>query len=343
MPTPVDLQAWDYTLPDECIARYPASRRDRSRLLHLPLPDGPTTHGLFDRLPELLRAGDLLVVNDTRVMQARLEARRHTGGRVEILVTAFSGHHAEALARPAKKLKLGQTLTLRSGIEATVEREAVDGLVELRFSEPVADIMASSGELPIPPYLQRPEERADRERYQTIFAGPLGAAAAPTAGLHFTDELLRRLGTSGVRVERLTLHVGLGTFRPLRPEDVDRRKLHAEWYTIPEACAEAVATTRADGGRVIAVGTTSVRALESATPTGSRLPRPGAASTTLFLRPPDRLRAVDGLITNFHLPKSSLLMLVACLCGRERLMATYAEAVTRGYRFYSYGDAMLLL
>ena len=343
MPALGNLQAWDFALPADRIARHPMPARDASRLLYLPLDKTACIHGEFAGLPNLLRPGDLLIVNNTRVMPARLQARRHSGGHIELLVLEFDGPRARALARPARKLKLGQVLSLTGDTRATVTDEAVEGVVGLEFSEPALDVMQREGSLPIPPYLGRSEEPSDRQRYQTVYAGPVGAAAAPTAGLHFTTELLDRLRSVGVQTASVTLHVGLGTFRPLREEDTERDELHAEWYSVPEATVEAIRTARGSGGRVIAVGTTSVRALEAATPSGASLPRPGSGMTRLFLRPPAQIRAVDGLITNFHLPKSSLLMLVACLCGRERLLATYQQAVQRGYRFYSYGDAMLLL
>jgi S-adenosylmethionine:tRNA ribosyltransferase-isomerase len=343
MPALDNLQAWDFVLPGDRIARHPTPARDASRLLYLPLDKTDCTHGEFSGLPDLLRPGDLLIVNDTRVMPARLKARRHSGGLVELLVLEFEGTLARALARPARKLKRGHVLSLQDDARATVTDEASEGVVGLQFSELAIDVMQREGSLPIPPYLGRSEEPADRLRYQTVYAGPVGAAAAPTAGLHFTTGLLERLRSAGVQTASVTLHVGLGTFRPLREEDAHRDELHAEWYSVPEATVDAIRRTRAHGGRVIAVGTTSVRALEAATPSGATLPRSGSGTTRLFLRPPARVRAVDGLITNFHLPKSSLLMLVACLCGRERLLATYQQAVQRGYRFYSYGDAMLLL
>jgi S-adenosylmethionine:tRNA ribosyltransferase-isomerase len=219
----------------------------------------------------------------------------------------------------------------------------VEGIVELRLSRPAVDVMVDHGELPLPPYLGRAEQPADRERYQTVYANEPGSAAAPTAGLHFTEALFAALDDVGVQVARVTLHVGLGTFRPLRPEDLARGRLHEEWREVPEQTVAAIEATRARGGRVIAVGTTSARSLESATPEGQRVPEAVRGSTDLFLRPGYRFRTVDGLLTNFHLPGSSLLMLVAALVGRERLLSAYDTAVRDGYRFYSYGDAMLLL
>lgn len=342
MPAPPDLSTWDFDLPDARIARRPTDARSASRLMHVPLEGGPPSHRSFADLPELLRAGDLLVANDSRVMAARLRATRSTGGAVELVLLEAGPGVVQALARPARKLRRGDVLTVGDGT-ATVVREAVDGVVELSFDRDPVAVMGERGEIPLPPYLTRPADAADLERYQTVYAGPLGSSAAPTAGLHFDAQLLATLEAHGIGFATVTLHVGLGTFRPLRDEDLDRGELHAERYDVPVATAERIAETRARGGRVVAVGTTSARTLESATPTGATGPRPGPGTTTLFVRPPYTFRSVNGLITNFHLPKTSLLMLVGALCGRERLLAAYAEAVRTGYRFYSYGDAMLLL
>jgi len=335
--------AWWFDLPAERIARYPASRRSDARLMHLPLVGGgPHDRGISE-LPEFLGPDDLLVVNDSRVVAARLAARRATGGKVELLLLGVGPGPVEALARPAKKLRQGDVLTLEQGVTATVTREARAGVVEVELSHDPIDVMEQQGALPLPPYLNRPEEPTDRERYQTVYAQHPGSAAAPTAGLHFTEPLLEALAARGVRRAQVTLHVGLGTFRPLRPEDIERGSLHAEWREVPQATVDAIAETRARGGRVIAVGTTTVRSLESATAPGARIPTATRGPTDIFLQPPYAMRCVDGLLTNFHLPGSSLVMLVACLVGRERLLSAYTTAVSRGYRFYSYGDAMLLL
>jgi S-adenosylmethionine:tRNA ribosyltransferase-isomerase len=234
-------------------------------------------------------------------------------------------------------------VTLDGGGEARVLGHLGEGRVRVELSDDPARVMAAQGELPLPPYLGRAAEPDDAARYQTVYAGPLGSAAAPTAGLHFTTEQLRDLEAGGVGWATVTLHVGLGTFRPLRAEDVERGALHVERYEVGEATATRIAETRARGGRVIAVGTTSARTLEASTPPGARAPLPGQGETSLFIRPPYAFRSLDGLITNFHLPRSSLLMLVAALVGRERLLSAYAHAIREGYRFYSYGDAMLLL
>lgn len=336
------LTPWTYELPDDRIARYPATPRDASRLLRLPRAGGGVEHGVFRDLPVLLRPGDLLVHNDTRVMPARLRAHRATGGAVELLVLEVGPVPVRALARPARRLKDGEVLSLDGGGEVTILGR--DGeAVRVDLGPNPAAVLNAQGALPLPPYLRREAEASDAERYQTVYAGPLGAAAAPTAGLHFTRELLAAVEARGVRRATLTLHVGLATFRPLRPVDLESGRLHSERFVVPEATAAAVAETRAAGGRVIAVGTTTARALEAATPPGATAPDPGDAATDLFIRPPYDFRGLDGLITNFHLPGSSLLMLVGSLVGRERLLATYATAVREGYRFYSYGDAMLIL
>ena len=338
--TPDDL--WNYSLPQDRIARQPCATRDGSRLLHLPLDESRVHDRAFLDLERLLEPEDLLVGNNTRVMACRLAATRDTGGAVELLVLEPGPGNVRALARPARKLQPGDTLTLPSGHHATVTAPAVDGIVEVCFDAPVPDVMEANGEMPLPPYLKRAATSADAIRYQTVYAGPLGAAA-PTAGLHFTRDLMSRLEARGVGWAEITLHVGLGTFRPLRPEDMDKGELHAERYHVPEKTCEAIRSTREKGGRVIAIGTTTVRALEAATPMGSSSPQPGHSETSLFLKPPRKLRSIDGMVTNLHLPNSSLLMLVACLVGRERLLNSYKHAVSNGYRFYSYGDAMLLL
>ena len=337
------LQDWDYALPPEAIASRPAARRTDARLMCVPIAGGDPAHATVGELPRLLRPGDRLVVNDTRVMAARLQAHRQTGGAVELLLLEHGTGPVRALARPAKKLRSGEVLDVVGGGRATIVAPAVEGVVRVTFDRPVDEVMAASGSMPLPPYMGRRADERDAVRYQTVYAGPLGAVAAPTAGLHFTTELLDALAAREIRVSRVTLHVGIGTFRPLRPEDVARGTLHTERFAVSPETAAAIATTRRDGGRVIAVGTTSARTLEAATPAGAAAPEPGQGVTDLFIRPPMRVTAIDGLMTNFHLPRSSLLMLVAALVGRRRLLGLYAEAVQRGYRFYSYGDAMLLL
>ena len=317
--------------------------RSASRLLHLPLGGAALADQHVHDLPGLLRAGDRLVVNNTRVMAARLRGARPTGGRVELVALSPVPVNTPFLARPARKLKVGEIITLDSGDTVTITRTAQEGVVLGTASAPIEQVMERAGEMPLPPYMERPADEADSDRYQTVFAGPLGAAAAPTAGLHFDDALLAALADAGVGISNVTLHVGLGTFRPLREEDVARGSLHSEWCEVTEAAAREIGQTRADGGRIIAIGTTSARTLEASTPPGARAPQPGQRETTLFIQPPHTFRGLDGLFTNFHLPRSSLLMMVACLCGKERLFSAYQHAIANGYRFYSYGDAMLLL
>ncbi|MGC6493494.1 MAG: tRNA preQ1(34) S-adenosylmethionine ribosyltransferase-isomerase QueA [Myxococcota bacterium] len=339
------LQRWDFHLPDDRIARHPAEKRDGARLLHVPRDDD----GLMDQavidLPDLLREGDLLVANDTRVMEARVPAVRASGGRVEVLFLGPGPGPVEAMVRPLRRIKDGEWLLVPGAGRIQVRKRtdlAAHGLVEVVAEPDPLELMRAAGELPLPPYLGRRAEEADRERYQTVFAGPVGASAAPTAGLHLTEDVLSRCRDRGVGFCTVTLHVGLGTFRPLRPEDIAAGELHAETYRVTPEVAEAVRETRARGGRVIAVGTTTARTLESASDAEGRVSA-CSGSTRLFMKPPYTPRSFDGLLTNFHLPKSSLLMLVACLCGRDRLFSAYRHAVSHGYRFYSYGDAMLLL
>ncbi|MFP3938903.1 MAG: tRNA preQ1(34) S-adenosylmethionine ribosyltransferase-isomerase QueA [Thermoanaerobaculia bacterium] len=343
---------FDYHLPDERIAQEPAPRGE-SRLLVLDAPPGPGRHRRVRDLPELLRPGDLLVVNDTRVIPARLFGRRlleggRLGGRVELLLVEPIGPEGtetwEVLARPGRKARPGTRLRFDGGLEAEVLGRIGDGRYRVRFSEPAEPHLARLGHVPLPPYIKRPDRPEDRERYQTVYAERPGAIAAPTAGLHFTPELLERIETRGMRRARVTLHVGIGTFKPVTAELVHEHAMDEERYRVPEETAAAIRETRRRGGRVVAVGTTVVRTLEAAArregvPAGEVAS--GAGRTDLFIYPGFRFRVVDVLLTNFHLPRSSLLMLVSAFAGRERVLATYEEAIREEYRFYSYGDAML--
>jgi S-adenosylmethionine:tRNA ribosyltransferase-isomerase len=329
-----------YDLPEALIARYPAPRRSDSRLLHL---DG-RTGALFDRrftdLPSLLRAGDLLVFNDTRVIPARLHGRKETGGRVEILLErVLGGGRALVQLRSSKPPAPGARIELPGEACATVLGRDEDFWL-LEFAADPAAVFERHGEMPLPPYLHRPAEERDRERYQTVYARVPGAVAAPTAGLHFDEALLAACSGAGVARAQVTLHVGAGTFQPVRVDDVGAHRMHAEQATVPRATCEAVAACRQRGGRVVAVGTTAVRALESAAQ-GGRL-APYAGDTRLFITPGFRFRVVDALVTNFHLPESTLLMLVSAFAGRARVLAAYRHAVAQGYRFFSYGDAMFV-
>lgn len=337
-----DLERWQYHLPPDRVASHPAPRRDEARLLVLDRDGGTLRHRVVRDLPGLLRPGDLLVANDSRVIPARLRCVRASGGQVEILVLSPEEGAVPALLRPARRLKVGESLAVVGGGRIRVVALPDDEGLASVVCEPSTAAVLASGEMPIPPYLGREAEPVDAERYQTVYAAQAGSVAAPTAGLHLTHELLAELQGAGIGFATVTLHVGIGTFRPLRAEDVARGELHPEPWVVPQDTAEAIARTRAAGGRVIAVGTTSTRVLETAARDDGSVPA-GGGTTRLFIRPPWRWKAVDGLLTNFHLPGSSLLMLVGSLVERDRLLEAYREAVREKYRFYSYGDAMLVL
>lgn len=348
---PIRLGDYAYALPEDRVAQEPAPRRDASRLLVLDRVRGEVAHRAFLDLPDLLDPGDLLVVNDTRVGPARLLGRKPGGGRAEILLLErIEGGEREETwsALLARAPAAGGTIDLGDAVVATVlSREGESGLVRLaRRQGSLPEALGRLGRVPLPPYVRRaaddPREAADRERYQTVFARHPGAVAAPTAGLHFTPEVLGRLAARGVERTAVTLHVGPGTFLPLREEVLPEEPLlHEERFAVPEEAARAIEGARARGGRVVAVGTTVARTLEAtALPDGTV--RAGEGRTRLFLRPGSRFAVVDALLTNFHLPRSSLLLLVCAFAGREPVLAAYREAVQAGYRFYSYGDAMLV-
>jgi S-adenosylmethionine:tRNA ribosyltransferase-isomerase len=332
---------FDFELPPESIAQE-AAPRGESRLLVLDR-EGAERHRTVRDLPRLLRPGDLLVLNDTRVIPARLFARRVGGeGRLELLLIEKTGEREwDALVRPGRRAKPGTVLELDTGLTAEVTAKSPDGRHRLLFSEPIEPHLHRLGHVPLPPYIQRPDAEADRERYQTVYARTPGAIAAPTAGLHFTDELLREIADADVGIAHLTLHVGLGTFKPVTAEQVEEHRMEVERWEVPAGTAEAIRRTRERDGRVVAVGTTVVRTLESAALSGDGEVHPGNGATDLFITPGFRFHVVDVLMTNFHLPRSTLLMLVSAFAGRERVLAAYKEAVREGYRFYSYGDAML--
>lgn len=332
------LADFDYELPDELIARFPAPERRASRLLVV--RDRLDDRGFAD-LPRLLEANDLLVFNDTRVIHARLRGRKESGGKVEVLIERIlAATVALAQVRASKPPRVGSSIQLAAGNAATVAGREGD-LYRLEFRAPLADYLQRHGEVPLPPYLGREADSADDERYQTVYAEHAGAVAAPTAGLHFDAAMLAETAALGVRHAFVTLHVGAGTFQPLRREQVEENRLHAERVFVSEAVCEAVRETRRAGGRVIAVGTTSVRALEAASRDSGI--EPLAGETDIFITPGYAFRSVDAMLTNFHLPRSSLLMLVAAFAGRDRILDAYRHAVTERYRFFSYGDAMLLL
>lgn len=339
--------AYRFELPPGAIAQTPADRRDEARLLVLPREAGAPRHRSIADLPAELESGDLLVLNDTRVLPARVLLRRASGGGVPaLLLEAPAGERFRAMLVGRGKLRAGDVLTGPEGVELELERAEGEGVWTLRAAGPdVGAVLLAHGRMPLPPYIRREKERdardaLDRERYQTVFAAREGAVAAPTAGLHFTEPLLAELAARGVETATVTLHVGPGTFRPVRVDDLAAHRMHAERYDVPAPTAEAIRRTRAAGGRIVAVGTTVVRTLEAAWERDA--PRVGPGETDIFIRPPYAFRAIDALLTNFHLPESTLLMLVAALAGRRRILAAYEEAVREGYRFFSYGDAMLI-
>jgi len=359
----VKLSDFDYELPPERIAQAPAAVRDEARLLVHERAAARTQHRRVRELGELLRAGDLLVLNDTRVLRARLFARRASGGRVELLLVEPSGVPGavrgegewRALVHPARRLRADEGLALEGGPERVrllAREHAPDGTPAMEWRVRLEDaagnvldaqeVMARAGHVPLPPYVTRPDAETDVERYQTVYARVPGAVAAPTAGLHFTPALLADLAARGIERASVTLHVGPGTFQPVKSANVAEHVMHAERFELPPETAAAVRATRARGGRVVAVGTTVVRVLESSAEPGGEV-RPGRGETRLFLVPGAEFRVTDALLTNFHLPRSTLLMLVCAFAGRERVLALYQEALAQGYRFYSYGDAMLLL
>lgn len=339
------VDEFDYELPAELIAQEPLAERDASRLLLLDRKSGAIQHRRFRELPELLAPGDVLVVNDSKVIPARVHGRKESGGRAELLlVRPLEAGTWLAMTRPGlavgSRVVAGGEDSPRLTFAVLAVRE--DGLRAVQVGAEGGDVaaaLAQVGELPTPPYVHK--RLTDPARYQTVYAEHQGSIAAPTAGLHFTPAVLAALGERGVAVERLTLHVGLGTFLPVRAETVEGHRMHAEWWTLGPEAAARLAAARREGRRLIAVGTTSVRALESAAADGEL--RAGAGETSLFITPGYRFRAVDGLLTNFHLPRSTLLMLVSALAGRERLLAAYRAAVRERYRFYSFGDAMLIV
>jgi len=343
----MNVEDYDFELPERLIAQTPLAERTSSRLLTLNKQTGATEHLHFYDILDKLNAGDTLILNDTRVMPARLHGvKPETGARVELLLLKnIEGDRWETLAKPGKKVKTGAVLRFGDELEAVVLEEGDMGarIIEFRYEGIFQEILDRLGEMPLPPYIK--ERLDDRERYQTVYAKHEGSAAAPTAGLHFTDELLQKLQDKGVDIGFVTLHVGLGTFRPVSVENVEEHVMHEEYYELPAETAELINRTRERGGRIVSVGTTSTRTLESAARrTMDEHGRLGADSgwTQIFLYPGEDLKIVDALITNFHLPKSTLVMLVSALVGRDNVLAAYREAVEREYRFFSFGDAMFI-
>ncbi len=334
-----------FDLPEHLIAQTPVTPRDHSRLLCCDRDTGRVEHRHFYDLPDMLRAGDLLVANDSRVLPARLYGERpDTGGAMEFLLLEEKEHDVwEVLVRPGKRAKDGARFVFGGGLLEAEILEHVEGgnrLVRFFHDGDFYAVLERIGQMPLPPYITRKLE--EKERYQTVYARERGSAAAPTAGLHFTPELMDCIRQKGVGIEYVTLHVGLGTFRPVKVEDVTRHHMHTERYAVPARTAEAIARTKASGGRVIAVGTTTARTLESVCREHGRV-IPGSGSTDIFIYPGFRFQVLDGLITNFHLPESTLIMLVSAFFGYENTMAAYREAVREQYRFFSFGDAMLIV
>ena len=331
-----------FDLPQELIAQQPLERRSDSRLLHLPRTAGGPADRMFRHLPELVKAGDLLVFNNTRVIPARLFGRKETGGRVEVLIERLlSDEECLAQLRVSKSLREGSRVIIDDGAALEwVGRE--DSFFRLRaVGVGLTELLEAHGHMPLPPYISREDTPADRERYQTVYARTPGAVAAPTAGLHFDQSVLDALAEKGIERAEVTLHVGAGTFQPVRCDEIEEHRMHAEYLEVSQATCDAVARTRERGGRVIAVGTTAVRSLETAARKGEL--QPFAGDSRIFIYPGFRFQVIDGLLTNFHLPESTLLMLVSALAGRERILSAYRHAVRARYRFFSYGDAMLIL
>ena len=338
---------FQFELPDELIARYPQPERTASRLLHLDGTTGAIEHQQFKQILAHLKAGDLLVFNDTRVIPARLLGEKLSGGKVEVLVERVLGEHRVlAHVRSNRAPKPGAKLLLEQAIEAEMIARH-DTLFELEFNGPdtVLNLLERYGHMPLPPYIDRPDEASDRERYQTVYNRKPGAVAAPTAGLHFDDHLLQKIAAQGVEFAYVTLHVGAGTFQPVRVATLEEHQMHSEYVEVPAETVAAIAAARARGGRVIAVGTTSVRSLESAAQAAlaQQQPlQPFFGDTDIFIYPGYQFQVVDAMVTNFHLPESTLIMLVSAFAGREHVLNAYNQAVQNGYRFFSYGDAMFV-
>jgi len=333
------LEDFDYALPHELIAQAPAAERTASRLLHLDGASGALRDLEFRDVTDLIAPRDVVVLNDTRVIKARLLGHKATGGRIELLVErVLADDEALAQVRASHMPKAGSRIVLADEVEATV-LECSGGFARLRFEgcDDLFALLERHGAVPLPPYIEHAPDAADEARYQTVYARERGAVAAPTAGLHFDEALLERLRVRGVRIAYVTLHVGAGTFQPVRSDDLAAHEMHREWYRVPQETVDAIRRARDDGGRVLAVGTTALRALESADDLHA-----GSGETKLFIVPGYRFRVVDRLITNFHLPKSTLLMLVSAFGGFDNIRRAYAHAIEKRYRFYSYGDAMLI-
>lgn len=341
------LSAFDYPLPQELIAQYPLPSREKCRLLVLDRAAGSYADRCFEDVPGYFGPEDLLVLNDTRVIPARLVGKRISGGRVEIFLIETQEPVCEALVRPSARLREGEKIALDSGDAVTVLARGPVGRF-VKFERPVAEILRAAGHIPLPPYITRPDDAADRETYQTVYGMKEGATASPTAGLHFTKGLIERVKRQGARVQFVTLHTNYGTFAPIKTEDVEAHRMHKEYFELPADTIDAVRKTKARGGRVFAVGTTSTRVLESCRGAiaGSGGGKPAVAMsgyTDMFIYPGYRFGVVDALITNFHMPRSTLMVLVSAFAGLDRIKEAYRHAIDRRYRFFSYGDAMLIV
>ena len=335
---------FDYHLPESSIAQTPSEPRDSSRLLVLHRETGTLEHKIFRDIKAYLKAGDLLVLNQTRVIPARIFAKKETGGKVELLLLRRRDELTWEALVGGKGLRVGKKVGVENGPQAEI-MEILEGSERLiKFSEPIEPYFPKVGNIPLPPYIH--EKLSDPERYQTVFAKEMGSAAAPTAGLHFTPQLLEELKEQGVKIAYVTLHVGLDTFAPVTEDDPEEHKIHTEWCELPQETADAINAAKQAGGRVVAVGTTSVRTLESAAQlTTDHRPLTTAfiGPTNIFILPGYQFKVVDAMITNFHLPKSTLIMLVSAFAGREKILSAYETAIKEGYRFYSFGDAMFLV
>lgn len=333
---------FDYELPKEFIAQTPAEPRDHSKLLVYERQTDAVRHRHFYNLPEYLRAGDVLVINETRVLPARLMGRRETGGVIELLLNRREKDIWETLARPGRRIRPGDRLVFSEGLSADVLESLEDGgrLVRFNYDGVFEEILDALGQMPLPPYIT--ERLENKERYQTVYSKETGSAAAPTAGLHFTPELLNKIREMGVKIVPVLLHVGLGTFRPVKVRDVAEHKMHSEYYSLSPQAADAINKAKASGGRIISVGTTSTRVLETVCGEDGVI-RAGTGWTDIFIYPGYKFKCVDCLITNFHLPQSTLLMLVSAFCSREKILEIYEEAKKEDYRFFSFGDAMLII
>jgi len=341
------LSLFDYQLPEELIAQYPLDKRDESRLMVIDRKDGSINHHIFSQLPDFVNPGDLLVINNTKVIPARLIGRKEkSGGEVEILLLSPKSDTTwEALVKRSSRINYGARVVFGDGsLSAGILDKTESGgrIVQFESKGDLKELLDKFGKPPLPPYIKRDVDKKDKERYQTIYAKSDGAVAAPTAGLHFTESVFEKLRTKGLNLTELTLHVGLGTFQPVKSENIEEHNIHSEIFNVPKKVADQINDVKVSGGKIVAVGTTSVRALESSADVDGKV-KVSSGSTDIFIYPGYSFRVVDTMITNFHLPKSTLLMLVSAFAGRELIMKAYHEAVQERYRFYSYGDAMLIL